>query len=403
MNDPSVFEGDILVNGTRIQCIEKENNDVVDRVIDCKGNVIIPGFKNAHAHSAMTFLRGGGEGLSLHDWLFTYCFPREDKLIPSDVYNAAKVAFVEYIKGGITASFDQYFFPLETARAANDIGFRVSLQGTYNKFTTKDDMIKFYNFYNNKEDSFVAYVVGVHAEYTLDDELVKYVGEVLKNAPIPFYTHISETKDEVEGSYSRHGVSPVKYFDSLGFFNNGGGGYHCNFFSDEDIEIFKKHNMSIITNPGSNKYLNSGVCPVQKYFDLGFNVAIGTDGPASNYDLDMFMEMRMIKENNPLLPSYEILKMATSNGAKAMYLKDCESLSEGKFADLVVLDASNFDNGVDIYDEIVNKGNKNLVNLTMISGKILYENGEFFLNEKIPDIYAKCQEVKTRIDNELKN
>ena len=391
------MKGDILINGNIIEKIDYKIDEKVDQEIDCEGNILLPGFKNAHSHTAMTFLRGGGKDLPLQEWLFTYCFPREDKLTPSDVYYASKVGFVEYIQGGITACLDQYFFPLELGRASEEIGFRTVLQGTYNSFTSKEDLIRFYK----EKNGLVTYQFGVHAEYTSDDELLKNVGDAVKEVKAPFYTHISETEKEVKDCYERHGVSPVKYFADKGLFDYGGGGYHCIYFSDEDIKIFKEKNVAIITCPGSNKYLNDGACPVQKYFDLGFDVAIGTDGPASNYDLDMFMEMRLIHENNPYIPAYEILKMATRNSAIAMRLNNCDILAEGKLADIIMLDSNLISDKIDIAQSIVENGMKTSVKMTMIDGKILYMNGKYFLGEEISRMYENCEKVTERINGEI--
>ena len=397
MDNSPILKGDILINGNIIEKIGCKIDEKVDQEIDCGGNILLPGFKNAHSHTAMTFLRGGGKDLPLQKWLFTYCFPREDKLTPSDVYYASKVGLIEYIQGGITACLDQYFFPLELGRASEEIGFRTVLQGTYNSFTSKEDLIRFYK----EKNGLVTYQFGVHAEYTSDDELLKNVGEAVKEAKAPFYTHISETEKEVKDCYERHGVSPVKYFADKGLFDYGGGGYHCIYFSDEDIKIFKEKNVAIITCPGSNKYLNDGVCPVQKYFDLGFDVAIGTDGPASNYDLNMFLEMRLLRENNPNIPAYEILKMATRNSALAMKLNNCDILEEGKLADIIMLDSNLISDKMDIAQSIVENGMKTSVKMTMIDGKILYMDGKFFLGEEISEMYENCEKVKERINGEI--
>ena len=398
MDDSPLLNGDILIDGNKIKKIDKNiSENGVDQVINCEGNILLPGFKNAHSHTAMTFLRGGGKDLPLQEWLFTYCFPREDKLTPSDVYYASKVGLIEYIQGGITACLDQYFFPLELGRASEEIGFRTVLQGTYNSFTSKEDLIRFYK----EKNGLVTYQFGVHAEYTSDDELLKNVGEAVKEVKAPFYTHISETEKEVKDCYERHGVSPVKYFADKGLFDYGGGGYHCIYFSDEDIKIFKEKNVAIITCPGSNKYLNDGVCPVQKYFDLGFDVAIGTDGPASNYDLNIFLEMRLIHENNPNIPCYDILKMATRNSALAMKLNNCDILAEGKLADIIMLDSNLISDKIDIAQSIVENGMKTSVKMTMIDGKILYMDGKFFLGEEISKMYENCEKVKERINGEI--
>ncbi|MCQ2087138.1 MAG: amidohydrolase family protein [Bacilli bacterium] len=401
MDDSPIMTGDILIENNRIKQIAEEIEcEDFDKFIDCKGNIILPGFKNAHAHTAMTFLRGGGKGLKLQDWLFNYCFPREAKLIPSDVYYCSKVGFVEYIQAGITASLDQYFYPVEIGRAAKDIGFRVVLHATFNNYTSKEDLIRLYHFYNSDEDSLVKYQIGLHAEYTSCPEDEKVIGEVLEELKAPFFVHISETKNEVNECFERHGMSPVQYFDSLGFYKYGGSGYHCIYFSDEDIEIYKNKSVYMVTNPGSNQYLESGICPVEKYIGLGFNLAIGTDGPASNYDLDMFAEMRLIHKNQPNIPCKEILKMATANGARAMMIPDCDTLVEGKLADIIMLDKE-IVGDKDIYKAIVEDGNKKCVKMTMIDGKVLYKEGGIILNERLIDIYRKAKEVTERINKEV--
>ena len=150
MDNSPILKGDILINGNIIEKIDCKIDEKVDQEIDCEGNILLPGFKNAHSHTAMTFLRGGEKDLPLQEWLFTYCFPREDKLTPSDVYYASKVGLIEYIQGGITACLDQYFFPLELGRASEEIGFRTVLQGTYNSLTSKEDLIRFYKEKNAK-------------------------------------------------------------------------------------------------------------------------------------------------------------------------------------------------------------------------------------------------------------
>ncbi|MCR5309458.1 MAG: amidohydrolase family protein [Bacilli bacterium] len=401
MDDSPMLNGDILINGNKIEKIASNIDGVVDNVIDCKGNILLPGFKNAHSHTGMTFLRGGGKDLPLQEWLFTYCFPREDKLTPSDVYYATKVGIVEYIQAGITAALDMYFFPIEIGRASEELGFRMVLQGMYNSYTNKKELIRLYKEYNSKKSSLVTYQIGVHAEYTLGEDAKKNTLEVINELKIPFYTHISETEKEVKECYERHGVSPVKYFDDLGAYKYGGAGYHCIFFSDDDCKIFKEKNVSIITCPGSNKYLNDGLCPVQKYFDMGFDVSIGTDGPASNYDLNMFLEMRLIRENNPNIPCYDILKMATRNSALAMKLNNCDILAEGKLADIIMLDSNLISDKIDIAQSIVENGMKTSVKMTMIDGKILYMEGKFFFGEEISKMYENCEKVKERINGEI--
>ena len=410
MNGEEVFFGSIVVDGNRIAYIGDKYDQFgpFDVVRNCKGNVLMPGFKNAHTHSAMTFLRSKTDDLKLQDWLFGVVLPREEKLKEKDVYELAKVAYLEYLTSGITACFDQYYFPLSSAKAAEEMGMRIVLLGTYN---TGNDLVErlcnLYHQFNDNSDSLVRYVIGAHAEYTLRENEIEKLVEITHLLKAPFYVHISETEKEVKDCYEKRGMSPVAFFEKMGAYDYGGGGYHCCFFSDEDINIFKKHNCSVVTCPGSNSKLASGIAPICKYLDAGLNVAIGTDGPASNNCLDMFKEMTLLfslqklSNNNPsALPAYEILKMATVNGAKAMGLNDCDILEVGKKADIIEidLDRPNMQPINNIVNNIVYSGSKENVKMTMIDGKILYKDGKFYTKERPSTIYKKCQKIGERIE-----
>ena len=236
------------------------------------------------------------------------------------------------------------------------------------------------------------------------------MADLVHELKAPFYTHISETASEVEECYKRRGMSPVKYLKSKGLFDYGGGAYHCVYFNDEDIEIFKKHNLSVVTCPGSNTKLASGIAPLYKYKEAGLNIAIGTDGPASNNCLDFFKEMTLVTGLQKLLlkdptvfPAYEVLKMATVNGAKAMGMFDADILEVGKKADLIEIDLHrpNMQPLNNIVNNIVYSGSKDNIRMTMINVKILYLDRKFYVGEDVEEIYKKCQQVTDRIDREV--
>ena len=412
MIDDKVIFANIVIEDDRIKYIgdKIDNYKPFDVVYDCEGNVIMPGFKNAHTHSAMTFLRSKTDDTSLQDWLFGSVLPREDHLKENDVYELSKIAFLEYLTSGITACFDQYYFPMSTAKAAQEMGMRVVLLGTYNKeFDLVQKLCDIYHKLNDK-DGLVKYCLGVHAEYTLGEGELEKVVEACHLLKAPFYTHISETEKEVRECYEKRGMSPVQYFEKMGAYYYGGGGYHCCYFSDEDIQIFKKHGCSVVTCPGSNTKLASGIAPISKYLENGLNVAIGTDGPASNNSLDMFKEMTLVYalqkvslKDPSALPAFEVLKMATVNGARAMGLYDSDVLDVGKKADLIEIDLSkpNMQPINNIINNIVYAGSKDNIKMTMINGKILYKNGKFYTKEKPAKIYEKCQKISERIEKEL--
>ena len=409
MKDDKIIQGDLLVIDKRIVYIGNDASEYApfDRIIDCQGNLLMPGFKNAHAHSAMVFLRNRGKNLKLQDWLFKFVFPREAKLIPSDVYHLNKVAYLEYLSGGVTACFDHYFFPLEAAKAAEEVGMRTLLLATCDPGKTSvEDLERNYNFFKSKEEGLVSYIAGFHAEYTADAELIKETREAIAKLKCPFFTHISETKKEVDECLQRNGKTPLEFLYSPGLFKYGGGGFHCVHLTDQEIDICRENHLSVISCPGSNLYLHSGIAPLKKYLDNNINIALGTDGPASNETLDMFREMRLVleleqKTNNgkQSITPFEVLKMATVNGAKAMEMFDSDVLDINKYADLIMIDCSQM--GKDIISDAVNKAQMSNVKLTMINGKILYENGEYHLKQSVEEIVSKVEEISNRIEKDL--
>ena len=404
MKDDHIFEGNIVIKDNRIAYIGNDYKAYApfEREIDCHNNLLMPGFKNPHAHSGMVFVRDLVKNVSLQEWLFKYIFPREEHLIPEDIYHLNKVAYLEYVNGGITTVFEHYFFPDSSAKAAEEFGMRTLLLGTYDaQKTSVAKLVDNVHKYNDRKDPLVRYVFGFHAEYTADKELVAKTKEAIDIAKTPFFTHISETQKEVDECVQRHGTTPAEFLYNNGLFAYGGGGYHCSHFTDEEVKFFKENNLTIISCPGSNKQLASGDAPLNKYFKEGVRIALGTDGPASNDRLDMFYEMQLAVSNNgfSVISPFEYLKMITVNGAIAMDI-DAEYLEVGKLADIIMLDMSNLEG--DIISNIVNKGSVNNVKLTMINGKILYENGKYFLKESLEDIYKNADKVKQRIESEMK-
>ena len=405
MKDDKIFEGNIVVKGNRIVYIGNDYQGYApfEREIDCHKNLLMPGFKNPHAHSGMVFVRDLVRNVSLQEWLFKYIFPREDHLIPEDIYHLNKVAYLEYVSGGITAVFEHYFFPDYSAKTAEECGMRTLLLGTYDsKKTSVAKLVDNVHRYNDREDPLVRYLIGFHAEYTSDLEMLDKTKEAIDLAKTPFFTHISETQKEVDECVQRHGYTPAEFLYRKGLFAYGGGGYHCSHFTDEEVKIFKENNLTIVSCPGSNKQLASGDAPLNKYFKEGARIALGTDGPASNEKLDMFYEMQLAVSNNGFetISPFEYLKMITINGAIAMGMNDSDVLDIGKHADIIMLDISKYDD--DIISNIVKNGSVNDVKLTMINGKVLYENGKYFFKESVEEINKKAQDVKNRIEAEMK-
>ena len=374
-----IIEGELWTEKDRIsyigEAVQEAQGDFT-REIDLKGNLLLPGFKDAHTHSAMTFLRSYADDLPLLEWLEKQVFPMEGKLTAEDIYLFSKLAVLEYLSSGITACFDMYFHPEEMAKLAVDTGFRVVLLSGLSNFNSSlQELEECYRKYNHFHP-LVSYQLGFHAEYTTSKPLLEGIAKLAREFQAPVFTHNSETKGEVEGCLSRYGMTPTALMDSLGMLQYGGGGYHCVEMTDGDLDIFQKRGMTVITNPASNMKLASGVPRTADILARGIPMAIGTDGPASNNCLDMFREMFLVTG-----------------------LSNCDSLTVGKQADLVVLDLHrpNMQPLNGIVKNIVYSGSKENVALTMVNGRILYEKGEFFIGEDPEELYRKVNRRLTEL------
>ena len=417
METTAIMEGELWVQDDKILYVGEGGDAAAicqslsiesilwDREIDCGGNLLMPGFKNAHTHSAMTFLRSYADDLPLQDWLFKQVFPMEAKLDGEKIYHLTKLAVLEYLTSGITSIFDMYLTPETTAKACVDMGMRcVQVSGTSGQTDFEPSLELLEQRYQalNHDDPLLSYFIGFHAEYTCSRELMERVAQIAHKYKAPVYTHLAETKAEVEGCRERHGMSPAKLLDTIGMFDYGGGGYHCVWMDEEDMEIFRRRGLSVVTNPGSNTKLASGIAPISAYLKKGINVAIGTDGPASNNCLDMFREMFLVtglaklrEEDASAVDAWEVLKMATVNGARAMYLPDSDVLAPGKAADIIMIDLQqpNMQPINNIPKNLVYSGSKQNVKMTMIQGRILYENGIFTDAYDVEEIYRKANEI----------
>ena len=397
-----IKDGRISFAGTKEEAGQIKDTPVWDREIDACGNIIMPGFKDAHTHSAMTFLRSYADDLPLKEWLYNRVFPMEAKLTEEDILWYSRLAILEYLTSGITANFDMYMKNEANAKASEEAGFRTVLCGSINDFGgTVEEIEAEYKHFNNY-GSLISYKLGFHAEYTTKREILEQMAALAEKYKAPVYTHNSETMEEVQGCIERYGMTPTEFLDSIGMFNYGGGGFHCVHMTDKDLNICKEKNIWVVTNPASNLKLASGIAPVQKMLDMGIGLAIGTDGAASNNCLDMFREMFLTtalqKVSIPdasAADASDILYMATSGGALAMGLKDCDTIEEGKCADLIMIDMHqpNMQQVNNISKNIVYSGSKQNVKMTMIQGRILYENGQFTKDKDVEAIYRKANEI----------
>lgn len=405
-----IFQGEVWIRDERIEYVGEEKRDEAvpsfDEEIDCGGNLLMPGFKDAHTHSGMTLLRSYADDLPLDKWLNQQVFPIEAKMTGEDVYELTKLAVLEYLTSGITAVFEMYLTPDTIAKAFDEMGMRAVQVGGVNDFSQSPEMMEEWYLKLNGKSPLQSYHLGFHAEYTCSRDLLTWIAELAHKYKAPVFTHLAETRAEVEGCKERYKMTPLAFLDSLGIFDYGGGGYHCVHMTDEDIALMKSRGLYAVTNPGSNTKLASGIAPISDYLKAGVPVALGTDGPASNNCLDMFREMFLVtglaklrQEDASAVDAMEVLKMATVNGARAMGLPDADVLARGKLADMILIDLNqpNMQPLNHIAKNLVYSGSKQNVKMTMIHGRILYRDGEFLTKDRPGDIYGKANEIINRL------
>ena len=369
-----------------------------EREIDLDGDLLMPGFKNAHAHTAMVFARSYADDVPLQTWLFDNVIPLEGKLNEERIYDLARLGILEYLTGGITASFDMYYLRAPYVRANLDMGFRTVICGGSAPY----ELIRAEYDRYNAIDPLIRYIPGIHAEYTVTQEELEAVQRLCSEEKAPCFAHNSETEREVmECRRRRDGMTPTQFLESLGLFDYGGGGFHCVWMDEKDREIFQRRGLWAVSCPASNAKLSSGIAPLQDYLDRGINLALGTDGAASNNALDMFREMylacvlqKLRTGDAAACDAGRILEAACRGGALAMGLTDCDCVAVGKQADLIVADLHrpNMRPLLNIPKNLVYSGSKENVRLTMVAGKVLYENGEFFVGDDPARIYARAEE-----------
>ena len=407
MKDFNIFSGEVWIEDNKISYVgkSKETSAHFDREIDVQNNLIMPGFIDAHTHSGMTFLRSMADDMPLQQWLNEKVFPIEAKLTQDDIYYFSKLAILEYLMSGITTNFDMYLNPEAIVKASLDTKYRTVLCGAVNDFCLSvEDVERCFNEYN-QENSLISYILGFSHEYTNSKEKIEQVAALSHKYKAPVYTHLSETEYEVSTCKEKTGLSPVEYLCDLGVYDYGGGAFHCVHMSEHDLDLFQEKHLNVVTNPASNLKLASGIAPIQSMLQRNINVCLGTDGAARNNCLDMFREMFLVtglakykEKDASAVDAYEVLKMATINGAKALNL-NCGVLEAGKLADLIILDLHqpNMQPMNNIAKNIVYSGSKSNVKCTMVNGEILYEDGQFHVGFDIASLYDEIQKRVERL------
>ena len=324
--------------------------------IDASGQIVLPGLINTHTHAPMVLYRGLADDLPLMEWLNNYIFPAESKTVsPEFVRVGTRLAALEMIESGTTTFADMYYFEEEIARETRSAGLRGVLGQTVIQFpvadakTPADALARAETFINEfKGDPLITPAVAPHAIYTLDGPTLRAARELSKRHDVPTLIHLAESRDETKVAEERRASSPVAYLEGLGFLGPGVVGAHGVWVSDADIQVLKMRNVGIAHNPESNMKTASGVAPIPKYLRAGVSIGLGTDGAASNNDLDMFEAMRiaaLLAKHDSADPSTlsarTVLEMATIRGARALGMDGrIGSLEPRKRADLITVSVS---------------------------------------------------------------
>jgi 5-methylthioadenosine/S-adenosylhomocysteine deaminase len=347
------FTGDIAVAEGRIGFVGPTGagpeNFVPDEIIEAGGMVATPGLVNCHTHAAMTLFRGYADDLPLMEWLTKKIWPMEAKLTGEDIYWGSLLAGLEMLKSGTTTFADQYFEMDQVARAVDEIGLRAVLcRGLIGVAPHADQALaasrEFVRTWHGAAGGRITTMLGPHAPYTCPPEYLEKVLAAAGELGIGLHIHLSETRTEIEQIKQEYGCSPMELMEQVGLFKHPVLAAHCVHLSDTDIELLARRGVGVAHNPQSNMKLGSGIAPVARMLAAGINVGIGTDGAASNNDLNMIEEMRsaallqkVALEDPTVLPAAQVLEMTTAGGARVLGLDgEIGTLEVGKRADIVL-------------------------------------------------------------------
>lgn len=392
---------DIYIANEKIEKIDYRINRKTDEIIDGKGKkAIFSGLINAHTHAAMVLFQGYGDDLPLKKWLEKKIWPMEQKLTKDDVYWGTKLACLEMIKTGTTCFNDMYFAEDASVRAIEEMGLRAKIGLTLLDFLpmgSKENIERCWKIFKKQKFKTISFAIAPHSIYTVCSENLIWAKNFARDNNLILHIHLSETQKEVRDCQDRYKMRPVEYLDKIGLLNNNTILAHAIWLSDNEINILRKRKSSVVYNPCSNMKLASGAFPYKKLKAAGINICLGTDGSASNNNLDLFEEMKFgallqkHKEENPTIAgAKEVIDWAVKNGNKALKLNGGE-VKAGKLADLILVDLIQlcFVPGHSIISDLVYSCNGYCVADLICNGKILMRDKKVFDEKKIVKEAAK--------------
>ncbi|OUR89966.1 N-ethylammeline chlorohydrolase [Cycloclasticus sp. 44_32_T64] len=394
-NDSVLENHAVIINdGTLIDILPQSQANKYSPVdlVELNDHALAPGFINAHTHGAMSLLKGLADDLPLDEWLNDHIWPAETALADDEfVRDGSELAIAEMIKSGTTCFNDMYFFIDQTAATAAHIGIRACLGIPVIDFPTRwaKDLNEYiskglavHERFNGHE--LISFCFAPHAPYTVSDESLKTIQPIMDELGLAMHIHAHETSNEVEQSLAEHGVTPIERLNQLGLLSPDLIAVHMNALTDADIQMLAQYNVNVIHCPESNLKLASGFCPVSALLNAGINVALGTDGSASNNDIDMLGETRTaallakgVAKKADALPAHQALRMATINGAKALGMDEkIGSIEIGKQADLFAINLNSLETQpiYDVISTLVYSASRSQISDVWVAGRRLLQN-----------------------------
>jgi 5-methylthioadenosine/S-adenosylhomocysteine deaminase len=396
MDDESMLikDGYIGIKDGKISIISNilPNNIYSEKQIDGKGKIAMPGLVNAHSHSAMTLMRNYADDIALEAWLFNNIFPIEAKLTEKDVYWGTMLGIAEMLKSGVVAFADMYMFMDEVARAVTETGIKANIckspvqffeGGELKRLDKSQGTIDYYNKYHNSADGRIKVFVEIHSTYMFNEKTLLNAASLAKQLNTGIHIHLLETTTEVESSKRDYGMTSVEICKNTGVLDVPVLAAHCVHMSDNDLEVMKQMGCNIVHNPTSNLKLGSGIAKVPKMLEMGINVCLGTDGAASNNNLNMFEEMNLaalihkgVAMDPQLMRADTVLKMGTRNGARALGFNDTGVIKVGMKGDIILIDTDkpHFYPKNNPVSAIIYSAQASDVDTVIVDGKIIMQN-----------------------------
>lgn len=400
---------DVVIQDDKIIDLVSNYDGNYDELIDATNKIVMPGLINCHTHLGMSIFRSTNDNLNLNDWLNNKIWPIENNMTDEDVYYTTLLSCLEMIKTGTTCGNDMYFGCNGSLKAIKETNIRMLFSRCLMDNDEQgeeriDEFLKLYN--ENKNYPLIKFAVAPHALYTCSEEYLKKCSSLALKLNIPFHIHFCENENEVKGIEEKYQCDPIEALDKIGLLKNKLILAHGTFISDKGLELLKNKDVTIAHNPISNLNLGCGIADIAKYQKF-VNIGLGTDGQGSGNNMNLFYHMSLVdllqkgKYQDPtIFSSYNTLKMATINGAKALGLEnEIGSIEIGKKADIIILDLNNIEvyPTVDLITNIVHNVESNNIDTTIINGNIIMKNHRLNLPIDEDKLKNKINEIYTRL------